>query len=863
MNKHSGLTAKEVELSRRTHGENRFSETGRRNFFVEFLKGFSDPIIIILLAALCINVFFSIRDGDYYESIGIAAAVFLSVFVSTLSEYKSEKAFEKMRREAGETLCRVRRGGKVCTLPAGEIVVGDVVLLASGDTIPADGIMLYGTLGINQSTLNGESREAEKHPSAEQSALSDAGALFCGTLVSSGEGEMQVTTVGDSTLYGKLAAELSQAKGKSPLKEKLTSLAKTLSAIGYFAAALVAGADLLYEIFRLGDGNLLSGFAVLAASPALLLEPLLHALTLAVTVVVVAVPEGLPMMITVVLSSQMRRMMRQGVLVRKLAGIETAGNVDLLFCDKTGTLTEGTHSVRALFRFDGERLVSFTPDRRALAEHFLLNNQARLEGGIPRGSNATDRALLAYSKACSVPALSVMERIPFESAHKFSAVLLSDGRKLYKGAPEVLLKHATEIALERETLRLTPALRARITAACAAKEEAGERLIAFAEGGNGGLSYAPSALKISFFATLSDALRAETRETVETLTGAGIRVVMLTGDAGRTAKSIAKKARILHPGDLCLSSDELSAMKDEEICSAFDRLSVVYRCTPADKSRLATLAARAGRVSAMTGDGVNDAPALKLADVGFAMGSGTQIARDAADIVLTDDRLASLANAVLYGRTVFRSIQKFVTFQLTMNFCAVLVSFFGPMCGIETPITVLQMLWINLIMDTLASLAFAGEAPRKSYLAEKPLRRTAPILSRRVLGQIVFGTCFSLAASLTFLNSHTLRKLYGFPENEGPFLTAFFLLFVFLGVFNMLNVRTPRLKLWAQLWQNGGFVAIFFLITGVQIAFPLIGSALFRCTLLEAPLISLPILLALSIVPADLLRKSLFRKKRS
>lgn len=853
MNKTTGLTKQEVARSRAAHGENRLTRQKSRSFLREFFSAFADPLIIILLVSLALNLLFSFAGGDYYEAMGIGAAVLISVFVSTLSEYKSEKAFEKLREDTETLVCRVRRDGHVTSVSAHEIVVGDVVLLSAGDTVPADGRLLCGRLSIDQSALNGESREAEKRPGGKDSSLHETSAVFCGTTVLSDEGEMEVTRVGDETLYGKLALELGAHQRRSPLKEKLSRLAKTLAKIGYCSAALIAAADFLTEVYQIGAGNLLQGFSLAASNPALLLPPLLHALTLAVTVVVVSVPEGLPMMITVVLSSQMRRMMREGVLLKKLSGIETAGGMDLLFCDKTGTLTEGRHCLQNTLSFDGRTLRETTLSKQTRHLHFRLNNEAHQTARGIIGSNATDRALLAAAPNLSL-SLSVVARESFDSTKKYSSCTLSDGSVLLKGAPEAVLKKCAFVRLGARNVPKSNALSQAILAAAKEEEARGSRLVAFAEGRT------DTSLVLTFFGALSDRLRKESAETVENLQTAGVQVVMLTGDSETAAKTHAKNAGILKEGGAVLSSEELSRLSDDEVRALLPRLCVIYRCTPSDKSRLATLCASAGRVCGMTGDGINDAPALKRADVGFAMGSGTQLARDAADVVLTDDRLSSLARAVLYGRTVFRSIQKFLIFQLTMNFCALSVSLLSPLFGIETPIGVLQMLWVNLIMDTLASLAFSGEAPRQSYMNAPPRKRTEAILQKREYKAVLFGTLFSLITSLLFLSSSALRGYYGFETDPLPFLTAFFVLFVFLGVFNMFNVRTPRVKLWAELAKNPGFVLVVFLISAVQITLCTFGSRIFGCAPLSAPLLAFPILVALVIVPADLLRKSVTKK---
>lgn len=860
MEKHLGLTQKEVDASREMHGENRLSRPPKRSFLREFFTSFTDPMIVILLVALCLNLLFSLNDGEYFEAMGIAGAVLLSVLVSTLSEYKSERAFERLREQAEQLSCRVRRDGRVTTLGAEQLVVGDVVLLGSGDCVPADCRIFKGELYVDQSALNGESREVRKHPSGKAESLRDSAGVFSATTILSGDAEARVVRVGDATLYGKLALSLGELSRKSPLKEKLGRLAKTIAKIGYAAAFFIAAFDFLGEIWSLGSGDIAAGLALAASSPALILEPLLHALTLAVTVVVVSVPEGLPMMITVVLSAQMRKMLKEGVLLRKLAGIETAGTMDLLFCDKTGTLTEGTHSLSKTLLFDGVGLSEYTPDEDTKYRHFALNNEAHRVGKNILGSNATDRALLKETVS-SREAPHVTHRLPFSAERKYSTVTLSDASYLCKGAPEKLIRLCTHVRTKNGILPLDAALQGSLLSAVEREEEKGARMVAFAEGTESAADKVPKLLTLCFFAALTDRLRPETRKTVHTLQQAGVQVVMLTGDSEATACTIARRAGILTKEGTVLSSDALARLDDDAVRALLPTLSVVYRCTPSDKSRLAALASEEGRVTGMTGDGVNDAPALKRADVGFAMGSGTQLARDSADVVLTDDRLSSLSRAVLYGRCVTSSIQKFIVFQLTMNFCALSVSLLGPLFGIETPITILQMLWVNLIMDTFASLAFSGEAPRKSLMEEKPKARTAPILARKELGTVLFGTLFCVLVCSCFLNSTTLRTLYSYTNDPLPFLTAFFSLFVFLGVANLFNVRTKRQKLWSNLSKNPAFVIIALFICAVQITLCLFGSSLFSCAKLPWELLTLPILLSALIIPADLLRKNILYQR--
>ena len=846
-----GLTFAEVAQSRETHGENRFTERKRESVFKTFLRAFCDPMIVILLVALAVDLFFALRSGEWWEPCGIAAAVLISVGISTLSESKSSRAFERLRAEADQARCRVRRDGKVLELAASKLVVGDLVLLCAGDRLCADGKLVFGSLSADQSALNGESGKAHKYPAPYQRDLSCPAALFSGSFVSGGEGEMEVLRVGDQTMYGALALSLQEkVRGKSPLQGKLARLAKAIALFGYAAALLIALADLTFSLLEPGLG-LIGGIRFFCSRPQLAAQALLHAVTLGVTVIVVAVPEGLPMMITVVLSRQMRRLLEQGVLVRKLSGIETCGAMDLLFCDKTGTLTEGRHAVTAVLGADAQTAVRLQNEER-LAMHIYCNNQAYLTKGRVFGSNATDRALLesAFSAGIRDPQIPVTRRIPFDSTQKYAAAE-AGGEALIKGAPERVLAFC---AIPEAQKRL---LLSRLSAL-----SGGARALAFAACRKS-LSDALEnrAFLPEYFVLLSDPIRAETPATVRTLQEAGVQVVLLTGDAKETALAVAKASGILQrKEDRVLSGREIRALDDQKLAALLSDLRVVYRCEPGDKSRLARLARKTGRVCGMTGDGVNDAPALKLSNVGFSMGSGTSLAKDASGIVLLDDKLSAIPTAVLYGRTVYRSIRKFLIFQLSMNFCAVLISFLGPaFLDCESPITVLQMLWVNLIMDTLASLAFAGEAPAPSDLRKKPIKTSAPIVDPGSFGRILFGTLFSVGLCAAFLTFTAVRAFYG--PSETAFLSGFFVLFIFCGVFNAYNVRSDSLVLWHRLSANRTFIRITALIALIQIGLVYFGGALFRCVPLSFSRLIFPILCASLILPADLLRKSLTRRR--
>lgn len=859
----AGLSPRQVQEARRAHGENRFSEAKRQGFWRHFLANLGDPVIKVLLAALAVNLLLLFRGRDWFETVGIAVSVFLATFISTLSEYGSEAAFNRLCESCGTAFCRVRRGN-VTEIPVTEVVVGDVILLSPGEKIPADGVLFEGKLAVDQSALTGESREAEKTPVPVRGALSPGSpaGLFAGCTVLSGEGEMEVTRVGDATMLGGISGELQQATGDSPLKRRLSKLARQISIVGYIAAGLCVAAFLFDRLFidcGFSGAVLLSrvrDFPFLASL-------LLNALTLGLTVVVMAVPEGLPMMIAVVLSSNIRRMLRDQVLVRKPAGIEAAGSMNILFTDKTGTLTRGRLTASFVLTAGGTFGSVAELHKKAPGLFRLLSLSAYANSGAmpgeregkvaALGGNATDRALLSAFLPFGTPEYAVRARLPFDSARKFAAVRLGDGRVFVTGAPEKLLPH---VHAAKDPDGLPSAFSRNVFAGqLRARAERGERVILLCEAekmpdGNGGIPPLSLLAAVSF----CDPVRPEAAGAVATLRRAGVQVVMITGDGKETATHIAAACGMLGADSVCLDGGELAALSDEELSALLPRLAVVARALPSDKSRLVRLGRAAGLVVGMTGDGVNDAPALKAADVGFAMGSGTGVAKEAGDVVILDDNLASVTNAVLYGRTIFKSIRKFITLQLIMNFCAVGISIIGPFIGFESPVTVVQMLWINLIMDTLGGLAFAGEAPMPRYLKEPPKKRDEPILTRGIAGRIAFLSAFTVALSVFFLKSPLTVRVFRQMPGDLCLLTAFFALFIFAGVFNCFNARSDRVRMLAGIRKNKAFLPIMLAVAAVQIAFVYLGGTMLRTTPLTLRELGFTLLLAFSVIPAGFLQ---------
>ncbi len=876
----SGLNEDEVRRSREEHGANTLTRQKRKSFLRQFVSNLGDPVIKILLFALAIKVVMLFGESDKLETIGIAIAVFLATLISTLSEYGSARAFDRLSEESSKTVCRVRRNGTVREVPLGELVVGDIVLLDAGEMIPADGFLMDGELRSDQSAMTGESREVVKRPSggekrADPAALS---ALFRGCTVTSGRGEMIVSAVGDSTFLGAISKEIQMEQRESPLRRRLSKLAGQISKLGYLAAVLVALAY-LFNTFFMDSGMRMEVIRLKLTDTGYLFSELLHAFTLALTVIVVAVPEGLPMMIAVVLSSNIRRMVRDNVLVRKPVGIEAAGSMNVLFTDKTGTLTEGNMRVTSLILPSGERanLHDVLQKRGEFADLLALSLRHGSGASVGKnangklcalGGNATDRALL--EGVIDIPASTgteVLSRLSFDSARKYSAVTVSGRRRLTVviGAPDRILSNAryaidqngrgmafSRSKMEEQITKMT-AQGGRVVAVALAEEGISATALA------GGLR--PN-LTVLAALCLTDPLRKTAHHSVKELHGAGIQVVMITGDSRETAASIATQCGILCKGhDTVLTGEELARLPDARVLQILPRLAVVARALPTDKSRLVRLAQESGLVVGMTGDGINDAPALRRADIGFAMGGGTQVAKDAGDIIILDNNLASIVRAVLYGRNIFKSIRKFITLQLTMNFYAVGVTMICPFLGIESPVTVVQMLWINMIMDTLGGLAFAGEPPLPECMKEPPKRRDESILNRYMVNEILLGGGFTAALCILFLKHPFFSSLFRSAPDGIYHLTAFFALFIFASVFNCFNARTDRLNLFAGLKKNPVFILIMCAILVIQLVFVYLGGSVLRTAPLTPQELIATMSISLAVIPADFIRKVLFRGK--
>ena len=853
-----GLNEKEVIESRKRYGTNEITKQKQNTFMHLLLESLGDPIIKILLIALAIKVVVLFRDFDWYETIGILIAIFLASFISSISEYGSEKAFSRLQEEQLKTTAKVRRSGKIIEIPSGEIVVGDIVMLSSGDKIPADGYLVKGNLSVDESALNGETKEAKKL-SKNGPVISDNNRVFRGSVVYNGEAEMLVRFIGDNTILGKISQELQEVVPESPLKIKLRGLAKTISRIGYVGAFLASISYLFSSIVLENHFDLDLIMATITNFP-VMFNHLLYALTLSVTIIVVAVPEGLPMMITLVLSSNMKKMLKDNVLVRKLVGIETSGSLNVLLTDKTGTLTKGVLKVTEFVTPDLKVYKSNLDLKKSvnyeiLYSSFFYNNASIISDDNIIGGNSTDRALLKFIGKSKEINKKIINKTPFDSAIKYSSVTLSDGTILVKGAKEVLLSKCKTYlnSFGKEASLLNKKM---IEKKIKSYTKSSGRVLIFAYGKN------MDNLCLLGFVNIKDELRDEAKEGIRLIKSAGIKPIMITGDAVDTAEAIAREVGLIDiKSNLVLSSSDLEKLSDDEIKKKLSNIAVIARALPQDKSRMVSIIESMDLVVGMTGDGVNDAPALKKANVGFAMGSGTEVAKEAADIVILDNNILSISKAILYGRTIFKSIRKFIIYQLTVNMCALVLSIVGSFIGVSTPITIVQMLWLNMIMDTFAGVAFSFEAPLIEYMEEPPKKKDTPIMNKYMYSEIIWTGVYCALLCILFLKLPIFKTLIRTGENSKYLMTAYFAMFIFMGIFNAFNARTVRINTFANLSKNKVFIGIFGFIFIAQVWIIYNGGDIFRTYGLKINELILVLLLALTVFPVDWLRKYILKKR--
>ena len=862
MDNYNGLNEKQVVESRKTYGTNEIKKSKTNTFLSMLIESLGDPIIKILLIALMIKTVFLFRNFDWFETLGILIAIFLASFISTISEYGSEKAFKRLQEESSKLKCRVKRNGKIKEIAIEEIVKDDLVILQYGDKIPADGVLIKGELSVDESSLNGESKEIHKE-SFKVGNVKPKNKLFRGTLVCSGNAIMKVTLVGDKTFYGKIASELKEKNDDSPLRIRLRNLAKIISTFGYIGAFL-ASVSYLFSVIVVNNSFMLEKIIDTVTNVPVMMEHIIYALTLSVTIIIVSVPEGLPMMITLVLSSNMRRMLKNNVLVRRLVGIETAGNINILFSDKTGTLTTGKLKVTGII--DGSlneyknenQIIHKKRYYDLLRVSMVVNNMSCYDENKVVGGNVTDRCLLEFLRPCNFDYVKKIKTIPFDSKSKYMITVLDDkkARNLIKGAPEKIIPNCNYYYNE-DAVKMPLKDKKMLQKQVEYHTKKGSRVLALAISNNLNEKDFKELCLVAII-IIKDEIRKDAIEGISMVSSAGVNTVMITGDNKDTAVAIASEMGIVNGSDdVVLTSDELNEMSDLQIKKIIPKLKIVARSLPQDKSRLVRVAREMNLVVGMTGDGVNDAPALKHADVGFAMGSGSEVSKEASDIVILDNNFLSISKAVLFGRTIFKSIRKFIIFQLTVNLCALSISIIGPFIGVDTPVTVIQMLWINMVMDTLAGLAFAFEPPLKEYMKERPKKKDENIMNGYMLNEILITGIYTTILCVLFLKLPVIRNQF---SNQSSFMTAFFGLFIFAGIFNCFNAHTSRMNILAHLLKNKMFIIVISFISVVQIIMIYYGGSIFRTVPLSVKEFIIMLLLSFTVVPVDVLRKKICKK---
>ncbi len=859
-----GLSLNQVEQSRKEHGTNALTQIPPDPLWKKILEGFKDPMIMILLVALVIQVIlYFLGQAEWFEPVGILIAIIIANGVASISENKQEnKASALKEEEEAKETAKVIREGKLNEIHVNDVVVGDIVYLQAGDKIPADGVMVSGEIKVDQAALNGETEEAEKIPCAENEEYNIKDLLnkhyaYRGTVVCGGEGYLQVKVVGDKTLFGELALEVQEDTRQTPLQVKLAKLANQISKFGYIgAAAIVAG--ILIKTFITGE---------IPTGIYEWIRLIMDAVTVAVTVIVCAVPEGLPMLTSILLSFQSMKMAKDNVLVRKINGLETAGSLSILFSDKTGTITEGKLSVTEFATGNAENFTKLNDISKEFENDLIVgigvNNSAAYSNDTVIGGNSTDRALmtfLAEEKATELINKENVEKFnAFDSSKKYSSVEVMNKGKVVtyiKGAPEKIIEKCTSYVDKsgqiHELSNKEP-----LTNYIDTQAKRSMRLLAVAkvEGTDD-----EKDLTLLCVISIRDNVRKEAVDAIKEVQNAGIQVVMVTGDRKETAVAIAKEAGLLlNDDDVALTSAEMAEKSDEELKAILPKLRVVSRALPTDKSRLVRVAQELDYVVGMTGDGVNDSPALKKADVGFAMGSGTEVAKEAGDITILDDNFSSIEKAILYGRTMFKSIRKFLVFQLTVNVAAVLTCFIGPLLGENVILTVIQLLLVNLAMDTLAAIAFGSEPALREYMKEKPVARAESIVSKQMLVEVIISAAYITIICLSILFVPAVRNLFG-DVDKTYLKSALFATFMMAITFNGFNARTSHINPFENLGRNKNFILVMIAIFVMQFVFVTFGGEVLSVESLSVKSWIICLVLAFLVIPIDVVRKLIMNK---
>lgn len=821
-NKVRGLSEQQVRENRERWGENTLTPPARTSMWKLYLEKYNDPIIKILLVAAAISLGLAVIENDYVEAIGIFLAIFFATTVGFYFERDAAKRFEELTALGEEQAVKVVRSGRVVEIPRKDIVVGDIVILAVGDEVPADGTLFEATdLQLDESALTGEPIISKFVEVKNDGATYPSNVTLRSTMVMNGSGKMKVTAVGDNTEIGKVATKSTEITAvKTPLNIQLDSLAKMISKVGSTIAVLAFIGFLGHDIMTNAIWHT-EEYMKMA-------EVVLKYFMMAVTLIVMAVPEGLPMAVTLALALNMRRMLKSNNLVRKLHACETMGAVTVICTDKTGTLTQNKMQVRDMGIYDDQKMLSIA---------MAVNSTADLDGDKTIG-NPTESALLLWLKSQGEDYMAlrgkgnVVWQLPFSTEHKHMATIIDlDGKRyvMIKGAPEIVTAHCalSDDEMQKIQQKLYGYQSQAMRTLALAYKEIGSDVTSF------NLKECGKELTLQAIAAISDPLREEVPGAVKSCSNAGIDVKIVTGDTSATAIEIARQIGIWHdniPDGAQITGPDFAALSEEEAYQRVQRLKVMSRARPTDKQRLVNLLQKHGEVVAVTGDGTNDAPALNHAHVGLSLGSGTSVAKNASDMTLIDDSFTSIVSAVQWGRSLYRNIQRFIFFQLVVNLTALLLVLGGSFIGTELPLTITQMLWVNLIMDTFAAMALASLPPESDVMGQKPRKQTDFIINRNMawaicgVGIVFFG--FMLALLWYF------ESMEGMSTKE---LTIFFTIFVMLQWWNLFNAKTLggcRTAFHRLMADNGLLLVLAIILIGQWIIVEF-GGKMFRTVPLD------------------------------
>ena len=864
-----GLSDSQVNKSKQDFGTNALAKKETESLWSMFIGAFDDIWIKVLCAALVMKIVISVigvfvpalaGENDVVEIISIVLAIALATGFSTLSEYRNSSRSEALQEEYNKTYAKVMRNGKLVNILTSEIVKGDTILVQAGDKVPTDGVLFEGHIKVSQAALNGESRDENKTAAdnldeAESTDYASANKVFMGSVVTSGEGYMVATVIGDASELGKINKALTDDNEEDERKDTSSlKLEVVAGKLGVSAAAIAGVLDVVLNLIRTDEPITVVYVLLLVAEAVMLMA----------SIVIMAVPEGLPMMNSLVQSMNTESMYKKNILVSHKAAFSDSAYMNVLFSDKTGTITQGNLSLVEFITGDG-KIAEHIPSQEFI-EAITLNNLAKVSEGKPIGSNNMDRALLGYALEHGYDDSKndpdkVADISGFDSEKKCATVTLKNGLVYWKGATENIIDKVTHYMLPSgEEKEFTAADKKAVEDQMLAQAKRTMKLLSVAK-------IADGKTVLMAVLCLRDNVRTDAVETVEILNNAGIQVVMVTGDAEETAVAIAKEAGILkdEQNDVVLTHEELEQMSDEELKKKLPNLRVVSRAKPLDKKRLVSISQQLDNVCGMTGDGVNDAPALKQADIGFAMGDGTAVAQEAGDVVILNNSLTSIKDCVLNSRTMSKSVGKFLIFQLTVNISTLLMNIIAPILGWTEPFSIVQILWINLIMDTLAAMAFGGEPILDRYMNEKPALRKDNILTTYIKSAIGTSSVFITLGSILILEN--IGGITDFVTPAGcadPELyekTFMFAFFIYSIIFNSLNTRSERFNVFEHIEENKNFIIVMGVIFILQTIIIEIGGQVFSTTTLNAKALFVSMLLAVLIIPVDMVRKAIVSKK--